>query len=123
LQCQRSSIAKSQETDEPLAVVQEMNINIVPEIPNTDIQKIQKDDTVVLQKHAPNSRHCKVEPLPVRKLVSKFNQLTLDDGILYCTFYLNDEIKKVLVLPLYLRSVVLRQLHDFFGHQGVERTT
>ena len=88
-----SSITKSQETDEPLAVVQEMNINIVPEIPNTDIQKLQEDNPhiskiihFVSQKHVPNSRQCKVKPLPIRKLVSKFNQLTLDDGILYRTY-------------------------------------
>ena len=68
-------------------------------------------------------RQCKAEPLSVRKVVSKFNQLTLADGILYRTFYLNGEIKKVLVLPLSLRSVVLRQLHDFFGHQCLESTT
>ena len=48
--------------------------------------------------------------------ISKFNQLTLDDDIIYHTFYSNGEIKEVLVLSLYLRSVVLRQLHDFFGY-------
>ena len=55
--------------------------------------------------------------------ISKFNQLTLDDDIIYHTFYSNGEIKEVLVLSLSLRSVVLRQLHDFFGHQDVGRTT
>ena len=87
-----SSIAKSQETDEPLGVMQEMNINIVPEIPNTDIQKLQEDDPHISkiihflsQKHVPNSRHCKAELLPVRKLVSKFNQLMLESYITHFT--------------------------------------
>ena len=124
------AIAKSHEAEEPLAVMQEMSINLVPEIPNTDIQKLQDDDPhisrmihLMSQKQKPTSQQCKAEPLPVRKLVCKFNQLTLNDGILYRTLYLNGETKKVLVLPLSLRSVVLRQLHDFSGHQGVERTT
>jgi len=32
-------------------------------------------------------------------------------------------VQPVVVLPLALRTTVLHQLHDFMGHQGIERTT
>ena len=125
-----SAIAKSYDVTGPLAVVQELSVNMVPELPNSDIRKLQADDPHISrvihfmsQKTKPTQQQCRAEPLPVRKLVKKLHQLTFEDGILCRTLYLNGEVTKVLVLPLSLKSVVLKQLHDFSGHQGRERTT
>ena len=126
-----SVIATSQQPDvQEIAMAEEMKLSSIPELHNTDLQKLQEEDPYIskvmsyLSKGTkPTHRQCKSDLVQVRKLVSKWEQLTMDNNILYRTITLNNERRKVLVLPQSLYSVVLKQLHDFSGHQGIERTT
>lgn len=58
----------------------------------------------------------------LRKMARKWNQFAMKDGILYRQITLNGETVSQLVLPDKLKQVVLEQLHDACGHQGIERT-
>ena len=55
-------------------------------------------------------------------LLKNFNNLTIEDGILYRQTKINGEERKQLVLPKCYVNSVLDQLHNRFGHPGRERT-
>jgi transposase InsO family protein len=109
---------------------QEVITNAIPELPETDIQKMQADDPDIsqvmkylLKGSKPTSGQINQESARFQKVVAKWQQLTVDNNILYRNMTWNGESTKVLVLPRSLRSIILKQLHDYSGHQGVERTT
>ena len=56
------------------------------------------------------------------KLLLGFSRLTLKQGVLHRLYINNDEEYHQLVLPECYRGKVLKSLHDYMGHQGIERT-
>ena len=59
----------------------------------------------------------------VKRMMSKSDQLKCIDGILYRSIIVNGIQCNQLVVPKGMRSVVLENVHDKNGHQGIERTT
>lgn len=109
--------------------VQEVDAKVVPELSTTDLQRFQEDDQHIatVKKYLvsgkrPTKQQRAKEAKPVLKLMTKWNQLVIENNLLFRKFTINGEERKVLVLPQALRSTVLKQLHDFSGHQGIERT-
>ena len=106
------------------------NISCVPDIPVNNLVQLQTDDPhiarilkfVSSQKKPPQTEYEK-DVVQVKKLMSKWDQLHVENNILLRRININGELKQVVVLPLALRTTVLHQLHDYMGHQGIERTT
>jgi hypothetical protein len=105
-------------------------MSFVPDIPANNLVQLQTDDPHIaiilkflsLQKK-PATREYEREAVQVKTLMSKWDQLHVVNNILIRCITINGESKQVIVLPLTLRTTVLQQLHDFMGHQGIERTT
>ena len=55
-------------------------------------------------------------------MLTHWDQLHLKNELLCRKVLLNGVSKDLLVLPQSLKSLVLRNMHDFTGHQGIERT-
>ena len=114
--------------DAVVAVTNEM-FSSIPDLSGCDILKLQKDDPCISRvvdflqrKTKRSSQQNKKESPQFRKLMSKWKQLKIQNGILYRELHINGENTTVLVLPASLRSTVFKQMHDYSGHQGVERT-
>ena len=114
-----SVIAKSQQPDgQEIAMAEEVKLSSIPELHNTDLQKFQEDDPYISKVRSsylskgkkPIQRQCKSDPVQVRKLISKWEQLTMHNNILYRTITLNNEQRKVLVLPQSLYYVVFETI-------------
>lgn len=61
----------------------------------------------------------------VGKLLKQWKRLQVKDGVVYrqCYHPQGGEAFLQLLLPTSLKTMVMQQLHDEHGHQGVERTT
>ena len=72
----------------------------------------------------PDSKVLNGKSQTVRKLLvkSNFERLYFIDNVLYRKGLKNDQEISQLVLPKSLHDLVLTELHDNMGHQGVERT-
>jgi len=111
------------------AIVEETMINTIPDLSHADILNLQlKDPTIapillaMQQKTSMTSKQLIKSGSMVQKLGQKRKQLKLVDNMLYRSLHINGEIVEVVVLPQSLVPLVLKQVHDHAGHQGVERT-
>lgn len=61
----------------------------------------------------------------VGKFLKQWKRLQVKDGVVYrqCYHPQGGEAFLQLLLPTSLKTMVMQQLHDEHGHQGVERTT
>lgn len=96
-----------------------------------DIAKFQSDDPdlkIVIEEVKkgilPSKFMLNGKSVIVRKLLTKSNYVRLQiiDSILYRKVTINSEDIVQLVLPGVLQKLVLSELHDNMGHQGIERT-
>ena len=117
------------QTKSVVAAIEEVQISSVPDLSPEHLLTLQMDDPIiskmvqcVTQCKKPTRYELRMETPQFRKLSAKWKQLVLTDGLLYRNTIINGLPTKVLVLPQSIRSIILRQLHDFSGHQGVERT-
>lgn len=96
----------------------------VPLITPEDIRAAQKEDISIcevmrLKKVCwnPNDKDKRQMGRETRRLVHEWNRLKIDNGILYR----QTETRKQLVLPVKLKSFVLKQLHNDMGHVGADK--
>jgi hypothetical protein len=102
----------------------------LPGYSKQDLLQFQKNDSNIARVLKYVREGCKPsqtvkrnEPLHVRKILAKWDQLKLEDDILYRVIQSNHEEVKQFVLPTSLKKQVLMSLHNTAGHQGIERTT
>ena len=72
--------------------------------------------------HCPAKDELKFETPDVNKYIREWSKLTMIDNVLYRNTTLDGEPTRQLVLPQRFKAVVLKHLHDDFGHQGRDRT-
>ncbi len=96
----------------------------LPEISHEELAKAQRDDPgigdIMKLKEKNNVLTDDVRKSVsglTRKLFHKWNQLHLENGVLYR----QTSERKQLVLPTKYRSIALKHLHDNMGHVGTER--
>ena len=112
------------------AVFIEETSTYLPSYLPQDIRQLQESDIhisralqFVKEGKKPSFGEIRNDSITSRKLLAKFSQLQLVDGILYRRYSDNGEDISQLVIPESLKSFVLQQLHDATGHQGKERTS
>lgn len=100
-----------------------------PEFSKEELAKQQSEDislaTVLswLKKgYKPTLRLIGKEPPIARKLLHKWNKLLLKGGVLFKKCQDLDGEFLQLVTPESIKHEVLQFLHNFAGHQGIERT-
>ena len=98
-------------------------------IPKTTLGMLQRSDPVLARAwhhwdtHArPTPATMRTEAKPVRKILSFWQQLSENDGVLYRTIELNRQPVEQLLLPACLHREVLCALHDDIGHQSPEKS-
>lgn len=98
--------------------------NCTPMFTKQNIETAQKDDdsiheVITLKKRgwSPTDKGTKQMSINTRRLIHEWNRLRLDNDILYRQTAQYNQ----LVLPLSLRSVVLKHLHDDMGHVGADK--
>ena len=101
----------------------------LPHYTTEDLRKLQVEDRnvgraahLVHEGKKLSGKDLKKETNQTRKILSKWPQLCIKDGLLYRKIQLNGEDVFQLVLPQKLRRIVMEQLHDAAGHQRSERT-
>ncbi len=114
-------------SDKIHVTVQETHMNYIPEISISDVPMLQQDDPHIasvlkMMKADTKPKSSRTDSKQVKKLLTKWHQLKMVDNVLYRTMSNNGELTDVIVLPQTLVPLVLKQLHDFAGHQGIERT-
>jgi hypothetical protein len=57
------------------------------------------------------------------RILKRWSQLVLVNGVLYRKFVTNGSECMQFVLPESMKPLVLKHMHDFAGHQGIERTS
>lgn len=106
--------------------IDELALTSIPDISIDDLIRLQEDDPAiskVLKMVGTDVRSsCKNQSSVVKKLLSKWYQLKIVNKLLFREIMDNGEVKRVIVLPVALVSTVLKQVHDYMGHQGIERT-
>lgn len=91
------------------------------------IQAQMKDEVIskvvhrMTHGHKPTRRQCDLESNQVRKLLRKWEQLSIVSGLLLYQ-HTQDGSQAVPVLPRSRRSRILEGVHDRMGHLGYERT-
>ena len=88
----------------------------------TDDPHINKVIAIVNQSRKPLPKEIRLESNDVKRMLTHWDQLHLKNELLCRKVLLNGVSKDLLVLPQSLKSLVLRNMHDFTGHQGIERT-
>ena len=73
-------------------------------------------------KYNPQTSSLKDETTSVTRYMRDWQKLSFSNNILYRTTSIDGQQVRQLVLPMHLRSVVLKLLHDESGHQGRDRT-
>lgn len=96
----------------------------VPAISPQDLQKAQQEDGAIkevmrLKERGGNPSAMERRNLPkeARKLMTEWNRLRLDNGLLYR----QTGSRRQLVLPSQFRSIVLKHLHNDMGHVGADK--
>ena len=95
-----------------------------------DLYALQRDDPDIgklyqfmkSSPHKPPQDKYRHENNEVKTLMKKWDQLKFKDDIIYRYTVENGETKQQVLLPMTLRGMLLRHLHDLTGHQGIERT-
>ena len=110
-------------------MVNETASSYLPSYMPDDICQLQENDIhisrvlhFVKDGRKPGYAEVKRDSLCVRRMLRKFSQMHLVDGILFRKYLDNGEEVTQLVIPESLKSLVLQQLHDAAGHQGKEHT-
>ncbi len=92
-----------------------------------DIRQAQRDDMDVKEiidfiqsESRPSSKQWQSANPTVRGLMRERDKLVLDE---YGILHRKTSQRMQLVLPAQFKSIVLRELHDEMGHQGLDRTT
>ena len=98
--------------------------------PLPKLQEMQNDDPTIRKvkelleaDHKPRYGAYKNDTKDVKQLISKWDQLVVEEDVLKRTIEQDGEEQKVIILPKALTTMVMEQLHDKTGHQGIERTT
>ena len=93
-----------------------------------DIHQLQESDIHISrvlhfmkEGRKPGYAEIKRDSLCVRRMLRKFSQMHLVDGILFRKYLDNGEVTQLVIIES-PKSLVLQQLHDAVGHQGKERT-
>ena len=103
--------------------------SMFPEYTKEGLAKLQAEDNSISRVlawmangHKPTFRLIGKEPPVARKLLHKWDKLLIKDGVLYkkCQDVEGEYLQ--LVLPESMKQQVLDSLHNFSGHQGIERT-
>ena len=103
--------------------------SMFPEYTKEGLAKLQAEDNSIsrvlawmAKGHKPTFRLIGKEPPVARKLLNKWDKLLIKDGVLYkkCQDVEGEYLQ--LVLPESMKQQVLDSLHNFSGHQGIERT-
>lgn len=101
----------------------------LPHYSQQDLKKLQRDDKHINRllywlgkKQKPRGKELRNEAPYARKLISKFSQYCLKDGILYRKIQLLGQDVFQFVVPQVLKVMILKQLHDAAGHQRFDRT-
>ena len=112
------------------ATVHETECRTLPEMSKQDLVKLQQDDpdiskivTNLKQNSKPNANQYKDASIATKSLFRKWDKLLLVNDLLFREIDLDNESINVLILPQTLRVTVLKQMHDYMGHQATERTT
>ena len=102
----------------------------LPSYTNKDLKQQQKSDSNVgvlwkfwMDKQRPSKKILQRENRIVRKLCYQWDRLVERQGVLYRKVqdeFEGDQLQ--LIMPSKLQSMVLTELHDKLGHQGIERT-
>lgn len=101
-----------------------------PEYNRAELHAKQLNDEVLSRvwhwwnnKLKPTERQIGKEPMAAKKLIRKWDRLREVDGVLY--YYTKDpeaDSSLLFLPPECMKASVLEALHDFSGHQGIERT-
>lgn len=98
---------------------------ILPRLSTSDLEQLQRQDTVIGQVLAawPAKPKTDLKERPLQVLVRQYPRLFLQAGVLYRQVA-DQQLGHLeqLVLPSALRPDILAALHDNMGHQGYERT-
>lgn len=102
----------------------------LPSYTNKDLKQLQRSDINVgvlckywQNKQCPGKKILQQENRTVRKLCYQWDRLVEHQGVLYRKVqddYDGEQLQ--LIVPSKLQSVILTELHDKLGHQGIERT-
>jgi len=96
-----------------------------------ELRRLQKEDAAItramhyLSRKTPPSRaERQAESPETLKMLKHWKRLSIKEGILHRSFKTPGQQQRFqLVIPKKKNNLVLQQLHDNMGHQGVERTT
>ena len=103
-------------------VSQGQNIGFMCSYSLQDMKNMQDKDTLIAKlKKAVETRE-KPKYLP-HSILKHWVQFQIVDGVVYRNVTINGLHKQLLVVPVSLVPLILQQLHDFAGQQGIERTT
>ena len=123
--------------DNIMATLQQQRVDVnedectnMPGYSSEELMRLQQEDPEIERvlhwfnscDNKPSNKQLSTECKPVRKTLSKWQQLQLRDNVLFRKILLDGEEKFQLVLPHILRKPVMKMLHDAAGHQGTERT-
>lgn len=120
--------ALTKETGEDDPVTEEHALQL-PCISTDDMAELQKDDPAIGRlfyyldlDRRPNNKERNQEKAEVKRYLRHYDRLVQKDGVLYRRVQGNGEDVHQLLLPVSLKSTVLKALHDDAGHQMTERT-
>lgn len=98
----------------------------IPQLSEEDLREGQRMDPeiglVIRQLELNDKPYFKTIPPELILWFKEWNRLELRNGVLFRRSQKEGNSSYQLVLPAYLRSAVLRELHDEMGHMGIERT-
>jgi transposase InsO family protein len=117
-------------TNEKVQVVSFEQFASLPSYTDKDVKQMQRSDVDVgvlcklwQNKQRPSKRSLGQENRNVRKLCYQWDRLIEKQGILYRKVQDDFEGEQLqLIVPDKLKSLILTELHDKLGHQGIERT-
>jgi len=101
----------------------------LPEYSKEEFVKFQSEDDAIARVlswkrkgHKPTFRLIGKETPVARKLLHRWDKLVMKDGVLYKRSQDIDGEYLQFILPDSMKHQVLESLHNFSGHQGIERT-
>ena len=103
-------------------VSQGQNIGFMCSYSLQDMKNMQDKDTLIAKLKKAVETKEKPKDLP-HSILKHWVQFQIVDGVVYRNVTINGLHKQLLVVPVSLVPLILQQLHDFAGHQGIERTT
>lgn len=124
----QEALSQRTEKEDSAPVSQDRAVEL-PCIGPEDMAELQKDDSAIGRilhykslDRRPNNRERNQETEEVKKYLRHYDRFVQKDGVLYRRVQGNGVDVFQLLLPVSLRSTVLKSLHDDAGHQMTERT-